>query len=236
MSSLKKLWPVYISLLIVVICVVLFAKMARWSGLKLNLDPKNVVGLLGPISLAAAFIERAVEVVISPWRDLEADRLTHTVDKANKRAAALTALTSTAANTVATAAIADPALQPAARTAAAAAAIESAQAANDATADASTAAAAITDYRGQTKQYAYALSLLLGILVAYSGVRGLENLCLPNALSAVTGGQKLMFEVVDVILSGAVMAGGANAIHSIVNLVTSFADVTSDKVKQSANS
>jgi hypothetical protein len=30
------------------------------------------------------------------------------------------------------------------------------------------------------------------------------------------------------------MAGGANGIHSIVNLVTSFADTTSDRVKQSA--
>jgi hypothetical protein len=145
----------------------------------------------------------------------------------------LITLTATTANTVAAAANADPVLQPADRAAAAAAQLSS-QAATAAVADASTAAVAITDYCGLTKQYAYAVSLLLGILVAYSGVRGLENLCAENALKAVGWGQKLMFETVDVILSGAVMAGGANGIHSIVNLVTSFADTTSDRVKQSA--
>jgi hypothetical protein len=230
MESIKKMWPVFISLFVVLVCVVLFAVMARWNGLKLNLDPRNVAGLLGPITLAAAFIERAVEVVISPWRDREADSLVHQLDKADKHLA-VTTLTATTANTVAAAAIADPALQAAATTAAQ----QSSQAATTAVANASTAAIAMTDYRGLTKQYAYAVSLLLGILIAYSGVRGLENLCVVNALSTVSWGQKLMFEVVDVILSGAVMAGGANGIHSIVNLVTSFADTTSEKVKQSAN-
>jgi hypothetical protein len=69
---------VYISFVIALVCIVLFARMARRNGLKHSLDPRNVAGLLGPMTLVAAFVERAFEVVISPWPDLEADLLTHT--------------------------------------------------------------------------------------------------------------------------------------------------------------
>jgi hypothetical protein len=65
MKQPKDFWAVYISLFVALVCVVLFAVMARWNGLRLNLDPRNVAGPLGPITLAAAFIERAVDVVIT---------------------------------------------------------------------------------------------------------------------------------------------------------------------------
>ena len=206
--------------------ILVFARIAKWDALPLNLDPKNIVGLLGPITLAAAFIERAVEVVISPWPDPDASRLVNKLDQAKKHAV-LTTLTATVTTTAATVAALDPALKQAAQ--------DSTDAAHQATADASSADATITSYRGVTKKYTYAISLLLGMFVAYCGVRGLTNLCGTNAFSNAHDGQKLMFNIVDVVLTAAVLAGGANGIHSIVNAVTTFADVTSDKTQQSAN-
>jgi hypothetical protein len=224
--NFKKFWPVDISLGLFLVGILVFAVIAKWDALPLNLDPKNIVGLLGPITLAAAFIERAVEVVISPWRDPDASHLVNKLDQAKKHAA-LTALTATVTSAAATAAALDPAIKQAAQ--------DSTDAAHQATANASLADAAITSYRGVTKQYAYAISLLLGMFVAYCGVRGLANLCGTNAFNNIHNGQRLMFNIVDVVLTAAVLAGGANGIHSIVNVVTTFADVTSDKNKQSAN-
>jgi hypothetical protein len=133
----------------------------------------------------------------------------------------LTTLTATMTAAAATAATLDPALKQAAQ--------DSTDAAHQATADASSADATITSYRAVTKQYAYAISLLLGIFVAYCGVRGLADLCGTHAFSNAHDGQKLVFDIVDVVLTAAVLAGGANGIHSIVNAVTTFADATSDK-------
>jgi hypothetical protein len=66
-------------------------------------------------------------------------------------------------------------------------------------------------------------------------MRGLADLCGTNAFSNAHDGQKLVFNIVDVVLTAAVLAGGANGIHFIVNAVTTFADATSDKTQQSAN-
>jgi hypothetical protein len=218
----KKFWPVYISLALFLVGVLLFATMAKWDALQLNLDPKNIVGVLGPITLAAAFIERSVEVIISPWRDPDASHLANKVDEAKKNAA-VQDLTAAAAATVAAQNLA---FQQAAQDSNAVA-----KQAQQQTADAKSM---ITTYRGVTKQYAYAISLLLGMIVAYCGVRGLVNLCGANAFSNVHDPQKHMFNIVDVILTATVLAGGANGIHSIVNAVTTFADTTSNKTQQNA--
>lgn len=54
-----------------------------WNGLTfIKVDATNLVGYLTPLLLTATLIERAVEVVITPWRDPDAD------DKSNKVAAA----------------------------------------------------------------------------------------------------------------------------------------------------
>lgn len=89
--NLKMFWSIYISLGFFMVGIVVFARISKWDALPLNLDPKNIVGILGLITLAAAFIERAVEVVISPWRDPDASHMVNKLDQAKKHAA-LTAL------------------------------------------------------------------------------------------------------------------------------------------------
>ena len=64
--------------------ITLFARFAMWPGLTLSVQAQTIQNVLAPLILTAGFIERAVEVVIAPWRDPDADKL-H-----GARAAALT--------------------------------------------------------------------------------------------------------------------------------------------------
>jgi hypothetical protein len=193
---MKKNAVILVSLGIAALGLVLFAWFAMWPGLTLTVKLENVAGILAPLILTAAFIERATEVVISPWRDPEAD----------KRQAAHTA------------ALKSP---------------------NRDAGDTAAKQNALDEYKGETKQYAFALLFAFGLVAAMVGVRALwpfldaqTALAFNNARS----GQRDTFIVFDVILSAALMAGGANGIHSIVSVITTFSDVTEERTKQSVKS
>jgi len=49
------------------------------------------------------------------------------------------------------------------------------------------------------------------------------------------GKQQWTFLVVDVALSAALLAGGADGIHSVVNAFTTFFETTAQRAQQSAN-
>lgn len=62
---------------------------SHWNSAPfLNINAGNIVGYLTPLIVASAFIERAVEVVISPWRDKEGDLKTNKVQTASTLMAA----------------------------------------------------------------------------------------------------------------------------------------------------
>ena len=53
--------------------LVAVAVVLAWPGINIKVDYTTVPTVLAPLILTAAFIERAVEVMISPWRDPGAD-------------------------------------------------------------------------------------------------------------------------------------------------------------------
>lgn len=224
--------PVYFSLAITIIGVAVFTAFAKWNGLHLQVKTTDIAGVMAPLFFAATFIERAVEVVISPWRDAQAETLGNTAD--TKKAHAKAVATAAAAATVVssgidpTSAVAFTAATTAAKTATDLA-VAAAQASNEAD-------DAFAQYKGRTKQYAYAVALTLALLVAYVGVRALSSFCdqtqRPSPFQSVN--QQLMFNVVDVVLSAALLAGGANGIHSIVTSITTFFDTNTQKMQGSS--
>jgi hypothetical protein len=56
-----------------------------WYGLPISISLQDLTPKLAPLALAAAFIERAVEIIISPWRDAEANKLQKIVAAINAR-------------------------------------------------------------------------------------------------------------------------------------------------------
>jgi hypothetical protein len=99
-------------------------------------------------------------------------------------------------------------------------------------ADLKLASDALDEYRGDTQGYAFAVSLVLSVLVSIAGVRALgpfaDSVKL-NDPKVTTDDQRLFFLAVDVALSAALLAGGADGIHSVMSAITNFFDNTAEK-------
>jgi hypothetical protein len=74
-TDLRKYLPLVVSVGITLVAVIIFAWLARWRGLPFSIDPRNLLSVMSPLLLVAGFIERSVEVIISPWRDAGAYKL-----------------------------------------------------------------------------------------------------------------------------------------------------------------
>lgn len=91
---------------------------------------------------------------------------------------------------------------------------------------------ALTKYKFATQQIALPLALALGILISALGVRGLGNLADLDKL-ADHATQKYLFNVADVLLTGALVGGGSDFMHKIITTFTDLMDATSQKAKGS---
>jgi hypothetical protein len=195
--SITKNWPLFTAGILALLGVIVFRAFLNWDAIGLTVKLTDLSNLLAPLVFAAAVIERAVEIIVSPWRDAEASKL-------EKEMAAIDARP------------ADPAAN--------------AQNALDRKA----VSDKLDDYRGDTQRYAFAISLTLSILASIAGVRALGSFMDPRRLTNAAfthGAQYLFFLGLDVALTAALLSGGADGIHSVVNAVTSFFDATADKSK-----
>jgi hypothetical protein len=189
--------PLVLTSALALLAVAVFGVFLKWNGLNFTIKPTDVPGLLAPLAVAATFIERAVEILISPWRDTGANKLAKVLELVKARAAD---------------------------------AVANAQNATDMKA----ASDALDDYRGRTQQYAFAVSLTLSILASISGVRALwpfVNATKFSDTGITSHSQQLFFLCVDVVLSAALLAGGADGIHSVVKAITGFFDASADRVQ-----
>ena len=83
-----------------------------------------------------------------------------------------------------------------------------------------------TRYRADSRFISQWLGLGIGVLVALVGVRVLGNIV---DISTLTGPQVGIFVVVDIMLTGAVLAGGSEAINKIMKVYNSFMISTAEK-------
>jgi hypothetical protein len=89
------------------------------------------------------------------------------------------------------------------------------------------------DYRCVTRKVALWIGLTLGLLVAGVGLRGLETLIDP-ALNAWSARQSGAFHLVDVGLTGGVIAGGSEGIHRIATVFDNFMGAAARRAKGNA--
>ena len=182
------------SFVVAILALTAFAIWLHWEGVGLSVQVSNIASLLAPLVFAAAVIERAVEILVSPWRDAQASKLEGIVSAIKARSSDATTPTQSAAEL---------------------------KAASD----------ALDEYRGETQRYAFGVSLTLSILAAMVGVRALGPFLDSARFHATSHAQQIYFLSVDVALTAALLAGGADGIHSVVNAVTSFFDAASQKTK-----
>ena len=197
----SKYWPLLIAGALVIVGVLIFCWFVRWGTLThcfKVVKVSDLPGTLAPLAFAAAVIERAVEILISPWRDEGASQLQKAVALVKARPA-------------------DPAAS-----------------AKD-SADLKVASDALDAYQGDTQRRAFAVSIALSALVAMAGFPSLGLFVDAEKCTWLSptyhSHQAQFFHCVDLMLSTALLAGGADGIHSVVNAVTSFFQATAEKAK-----
>lgn len=78
-SNAKKNWPLLASGALAFLGVIAFRVFLNWDGISLTVRLQDLSGLLAPLAFASAVIERAVEILVSPWRDAGASKLSKAV-------------------------------------------------------------------------------------------------------------------------------------------------------------
>jgi hypothetical protein len=91
------------------------------------------------------------------------------------------------------------------------------------------AGAELRAYKVSTQQIALPSGLVVGVVIASLGVRGLSNFADLDKLSGAT--QKYLFNLADVLLTGAVMGGGSDFMHKLITTFTDLMEATSQKAK-----
>jgi hypothetical protein len=83
----------------------------------------------------------------------------------------------------------------------------------------------LTDYKSATQQIAMPAALVLGLLTSALGIRCLGNLVDSTAMATLRGthpAQVVCFNLADVLLTGALVGGGSDVVHSFITAFTNF--------------
>ena len=199
-------WLVLAGLFVLVVVASLWA----WPGIGIKVDYNTVPTVLAPLLLTAMFIERAVEVMISPWRDPGADQKARVLKDAKSNSAAV------GSQQVA----ADAYTQYKGKTRRYAFAFALLLG----------IAAAMVGIRAlwpfldePNAQFVLPTPTTVNGVTTYSKMQG-------NPINDPKNeNEKRAFIVVDVVISALLLAGGANGIHSVVTAFTSFFDNNTQK-------
>lgn len=172
-----------------------------------NVTVQVFTGLMGWLFAVALLVERAVEVVVMVFRDQQADLLDYAEDQATKAVADATQKANGLAGD-------NPGKEAAA----------------NAVIEAGKNLASIqynkVIYRAETKEVALLTGFAFGIFVSLAGVRALHGLVAENAPVGT------LFNVADIVVTGAMLAGGSEGIHRMANAFTSFMDALSARGDQ----
>jgi hypothetical protein len=89
-----------------------------------------------------------------------------------------------------------------------------------------TEAAALLGYKATTQRIAFLTGIGLGVVVSALGVRGLGQFVDLAAFEHLEPFQRDWFNACDVLLTGAVLGGGADGLHKFIVAFTTFLDTT----------
>ena len=90
---------------------------------------------------------------------------------------------------------------------------------------------ALIEYKAETLQWTMPVSFALGLLISALGVRGLSQFIDHSTIGAdaLTEAQRLWFNRCDILFTGALLAGGADPIHKLLDLYRKFLESSAAK-------
>jgi len=86
-------------------------------------------------------------------------------------------------------------------------------------------------HQSQTQRIAFFAGTMLGVVIAALGVRVLELSVDPAAFELLPRVQQRLFRTTDVLMTGAVLGGGSDALHQLVLVFTNFFQSAAGKAK-----
>ena len=86
----------------------------------------------------------------------------------------------------------------------------------------------------ETRRVAMWASLVIGVLVSAAGFRALATLLDPASLQGLQPFQGATVQVIDVLLTGGLLAGGSDGIHKLMDAYRNFFEGKSKKAKGQA--
>jgi hypothetical protein len=93
------------------------------------------------------------------------------------------------------------------------------------------AQAKLIEYKAETIQWTMPIGFALGLLVSALGVRALSQFIDPTAvgMGAPFESQRWWFNLIDILFTGALLAGGADPIHKLLDLYRKFVEASASK-------
>ena len=170
-----------------------------------NFETVNIPQLLGLLLLVALFQERTLEVFITTLREPYAVKLDHDIQKYEKDVSDVKKRVKDECQD-------DPAMNEAVRI------LENAEQER-------------MKYKSTTQRIALLAGLALGLLISAVGVRTLQTFADPIASQGLSRVQAVVFRIVDVLLTGGLIAGGSEGIHKIANIYNAFTEKAANKGK-----
>ncbi len=80
----------------------------------------------------------------------------------------------------------------------------------------------LSDYKIATRNLAMKLGYFLGFIIAMIGIRSLEPMIDLDHFVKISSIQQSAFRVVDVFITGGLLAGGSDGIHKIIEILRDF--------------
>ena len=91
------------------------------------------------------------------------------------------------------------------------------------------------NYKSTTMRISLYTALSAGLLASAVGIRTLESLSGDNVFGPLSDTQETAFQLTDVLLTGGLIAGGAEGIHRMANVFNDFMDSTADRAKRESS-
>ncbi|WP_026971813.1 hypothetical protein [Aliagarivorans marinus] len=162
----------------------------------------NLPSIFGYLIMLSLIVERAIEVLLSAWRSAGADKLDGEIEQLAER---LSTLPEDCGD---------------------------GSASGDERQQLSEQLRAVKCqralYRVHSRQISQWLGMGIGVLLGLVGVRVLGNMV---SVVEVSDLQARLFVVVDVLITGAVLAGGSESVNRIMKLYNRFMDATAQRTK-----
>ncbi len=165
---------------------------------------KNLPVIFGYLVLIALFVERAIEVFLSAWRSAGADELDREIKIRSNDISEFLKLHVDSQE---------------------AAGKDEYRALNEKLVSAETIRA---QYRSDSRFISQWFGLGIGVVIAFVGVRVLDSVVDATSLSGI---QESIFMLVDITLTGAVIAGGSESVNKIMKLYNNFMESTARRTK-----